>query len=61
MQRILEDEAFDLSEKELARILDPNQYVGRSSEQVTQLLNDYVYPVLKKYEQVTVSKTDLKV
>ncbi|RQD67188.1 MAG: adenylosuccinate lyase [Tindallia sp. MSAO_Bac2] len=61
LARILEDDAFDLSEKELNNILHPNHYIGRSSEQVTQLLNDYVYPVFKEFEHISMQKTDLKV
>ncbi len=61
LKRILEDVSFDLTEKELAGILDPAQYVGRASEQVTQLLKEYIYPVLKEHDQIKREKTDLKV
>lgn len=61
LHRILQDDSFDLTDKELEGILDPALYVGRAGEQVTQFLKEYVYPVLEKKDAISRTKTDLKV
>ncbi len=43
---ILKDKMFKISQKELDEILKPESFTGRSSEQVTEFLNECVKPVL---------------
>lgn len=47
LERILKDEAFDLSKEELDAILDVNAFVGRAKEQVSEYINEVVDPLLK--------------
>ena len=49
MSRIASDPAFGLDETELAKVLDPALYVGRSPEQVEEFLLETVRPAIAKY------------
>ncbi len=44
---ILNDKMFKINKKELDEILKPESFTGRSSEQVTEFLNECVKPVLE--------------
>lgn len=46
MENIIKDERFKLSKEEVLNIIDPMKFTGRSSNQVTEFLNDYVNPIL---------------
>lgn len=46
LQRIADDPSFDLSYDELSKVLLPENYIGRSKEQVEEFLNDIVKPLL---------------
>ncbi len=49
MERIAGDPAFGLGAEELAKVLDPALYVGRSPEQVHEFIRDHVEPALAPY------------
>ena len=49
MSRIASDPAFGLNEAELAKVLDPALYVGRSPEQVEEFLLETVRPAISQY------------
>ena len=49
LERIAADDAFGLDADSLSALLDPDLYIGRSSEQVTAFLTEEVRPVLEKY------------
>lgn len=55
LERIVKDDAFGLTEDDLAGLLDPKLYIGRCPEQVDTFLNECVYPVLEAH------KADLEV
>ena len=48
LERIANDPLFDISLEELNNVLKPENYIGRSKEQVEEFLTQHVYPVLKK-------------
>ncbi|HBR02241.1 MAG TPA: adenylosuccinate lyase [Ruminiclostridium sp.] len=48
IERISRDPVFGLSLKELNSVLSPENFIGRSSEQVTEFLNEHVKPLLSK-------------
>lgn len=58
---ILLDESFDLSEDEIKEILNPIKYIGRSKEQVDELIEDEVNPILEKYKDQIGINIELKV
>ena len=46
IERITADEAFGLDLDEITSLLKPENYIGRSAEQVVEFIEDYVNPVL---------------
>ena len=48
LQRIANDPSFDLSYDDLTSVLRPENYIGRSKEQVEEFLNEVVKPLLEK-------------
>lgn len=61
LQLIAEDAYFGLSEEELLKIVDPKKYTGRAPEQVEDLLNHHLEPLLEKHRELLGAKVDLKV
>ncbi len=57
--RIANDPAFDMSLEELNSVLSPENYIGRSREQVIEFLEEQVKPVLSK-DQVAEVHVELK-
>ena len=48
IKRIAADPLFDISLEELNDVLTPENYIGRSKEQVEEFLSEHVLPLLKK-------------
>ncbi len=48
IERIANDSSFDISLDELNKVLAPENYIGRSCEQVEEFLSEHVLPLLKK-------------
>jgi adenylosuccinate lyase len=61
LERISKDEAFNLSDKEINKLLDPSLYIGRSVEQVEEFLSEEIDPILKKYNGFIGTDVKLKV
>jgi len=61
LERISNDEIFNLSKKEIKALLDPNLYIGRSVEQVDEFLSDEINPILDKYKEHIGKEVKLKV
>lgn len=51
LDRIAADPAFGLTREEIARHLDPADYIGRCPQQVDEFLEGYVKPVLEQYAE----------
>ena len=49
LERIAADPAFNLTEADLGRLMDPALYVGRAPQQVEAYLRDIVRPLLDKH------------
>ncbi|MBQ8978653.1 MAG: adenylosuccinate lyase [Oscillospiraceae bacterium] len=49
IERIAADPSFGLTREDIEKTLVPENYTGRSSEQVTEFIEDCVAPVLKRY------------
>lgn len=47
IERIISDDAFNLSKEEILEIIDPVKFIGRAPGQVTEFINDYVNPILE--------------
>lgn len=61
LERIANDDAFGVTLDELKNLLKPEKYVGRSSEQVTEFINECVAPVLDKYKDELGIAVEIKV
>ncbi len=59
LERISGDPAFGLKAEELNHMLNPIHYIGRSSEQVDEFVNEHVNPLLDE-NAVIDTKVDLK-
>ncbi|MCX8132175.1 MAG: adenylosuccinate lyase [Clostridia bacterium] len=60
IERIARDKMFGMSLEEIQSVLDPQNYVGRSPEQVEDFISGYVNPILSK-NQVGDINVELKV
>lgn len=61
IERICADESFLLSRSEIDAILKPEQFIGRSVEQVEEYINSCVRPVLEKYRSILGESAELSV
>ena len=46
LELIANDDAFNMSLKDLQKTMDPSKYVGRSPEQVDEFLAEEINPIL---------------
>ena len=61
LELIAADPAFNLSEDKLKEAMNPKLYIGRSSEQVVEFINDYIAPILEKFNADLGERPDIKV
>lgn len=61
LELIATDPAFDLSEEELASVMEPSKYIGRAKEQVETFLENYVRPILKKHAELLGMSAEINV
>ena len=48
IERVAADPSFQLNEEDLRAVLKPENYTGRSAEQVTEYLDEIIRPLLKE-------------
>jgi adenylosuccinate lyase len=56
VETILADEAFSLAPAEVAAIMDPRAFIGRSPQQVVEFLDEFVAPALAGLESTAVEE-----
>ena len=61
LELIAEDSAFNLSEADLQKTMDPSLYVGRAPRQVEVYLRDFVRPVLDANKELLGAKAEINV
>ncbi len=61
VDRIAADPMFKITKEEILATLKPEQFTGRSEEQVTEFLNDFIKPVLDANRDVLGEKAELSV
>ncbi|MBP3267679.1 MAG: adenylosuccinate lyase [Ruminococcus sp.] len=61
IERIAADPSFGLTREDIDKTLIPENYTGRSSEQVDEFLAECVAPVLEKYKDLTHEKAEINV
>lgn len=52
IERIIKEPEFKMSEEEIMSILEPENFIGRSPEQVVEFINDSVKPILSENKDV---------
>ncbi|MDT8716398.1 adenylosuccinate lyase [Clostridium sp. 19966] len=52
IERIINDEGFNMSEKEILDIIDPSEFVGRAPSQVDDFVNECVKPILESNKDI---------
>jgi adenylosuccinate lyase len=58
---IKKDAAFHLQPEEIDKLMDARNFIGRAPEQVTEFLEEYIYPILRNNMDILNMKVDLKV
>jgi adenylosuccinate lyase len=61
LSRIAADPAFGLGAEELAGIMRPERYTGRSAEQTCEFLDEYIEPVLRANQNILGMRGKLRV
>ena len=61
LERIAIDDAFNLSKDDIASLLEHNLYIGRSKEQVTEFIEEFISPILEEHKEILGRKVKLKV
>lgn len=61
IDKILKDQRFKISKEEIEKMLEPRNYIGRSSSQVVEFIEEEVKPYLKKYSDFLGMSAVLKV
>ncbi len=59
--RIADDPRFSVTKEEIEAVLKPENYTGRSAEQVDSFLKECVKPVLEANKEVLGEKAELSV
>ena len=58
---IAADSAFGLTREEILAVMKPENFVGRAPEQVSDFLNEYVYPIIEKNKELLGVKVEINV
>lgn len=61
LSRIAADDAFGLTLEDIQNLLAPEDYIGRSAEQTRELVEVYIMPIIKKYDDAIGGEVELKV
>jgi len=61
IERILNDEIFNLSEAELNNLLNPQKFIGFAAEQTNDFLNNHIYPILEENKETFGIDIEIKV
>lgn len=61
IERIIADDEFKMTEEEIMAILAPDNFVGRSPEQVVEFINDYIKPVIEANKEILGKRAELSV
>lgn len=61
IDRIVADERFGLTHKEIRKVLKPEKFIGRADKQTQEFLDEYVKPVIKENELLLYNGEELSV
>jgi adenylosuccinate lyase len=52
IEKIEKTPGFGLTKEELAEIIKPEQFTGRSKEQTEEFISEHINPLLSKYKEL---------
>lgn len=61
LERIIASDKFNLTKEEILDIVDPKNFIGRAPEQVTEFIDEFITPILKKNKELLGMDVTLKV
>lgn len=61
LDRIAKDDDFGLSHKDLGKLMEPSQYIGRSPAQTEAFVTTYISPIINNIDESKARDVDLKV
>ena len=61
IKRIIADDSFKLTEKEILDIIDPKLFTGRAESQVVEFIDEYVNPIINKHKEAIEIKSEISV
>ncbi|MCX7695838.1 MAG: adenylosuccinate lyase [Caloramator sp.] len=61
LERIINDPAFNLDKDTLKDIMNEDNYIGRSKEQVEEFIDEVVEPIIKKYKDIEKIEAEITV
>lgn len=61
IELISKDPMFKLNKEELEKSLDSTNYIGRSSNQVKEFIEEFIKPILEEYKEVLGEKAEINV
>lgn len=61
IELISKDPMFKLNKEELEKSLDSSNYIGRSSNQVREFIEEFIKPILEEYKEVLGEKAEINV
>ena len=61
LELIAADPAFNLSQEDLQRSMDPKKYIGRAKEQTERFVNTVVQPILDSHKELLGVKAEINV
>ena len=61
IERIIEDDSFNLNKDEIMNIIDPIKFTGRASSQVVDFIDEYVKPIIDENIDAIKIKSEINV
>ena len=61
IDRIAADDAFGMTKDEIMSVMEPKNFIGRATQQVTEFLENEIYPILKANENLLGIKVEINV
>ncbi len=50
LKRVIADDKIPLSEKDIERILNPKEFIGRAPEQTVEFIENEIDPLISRYK-----------
>lgn len=61
LERIINDDFFNMTKEEVATLVDPKMFIGRAPGQVVDFINEEVNPILKQFAELLGEKSEINV